>query len=47
MKDYQTMAAYLYDGGWRAEDAEDIQREYGLDDFDLAEIVAWLKEMED
>lgn len=47
MKDYAEMAAVLYDGGWRAEDAEDIQREYGLDYFDLVEIVAWLKDMDD
>lgn len=47
MKDYETMAAHLYDGGWRAEDAEEIQKEYGLDVFDLEEIVAWLKNMEE
>ena len=39
MKDYGSMAAALYDGGWRAEDKEQLQAEYDLSDEDLERIV--------
>ena len=39
MKDYESMAAALYDGGWRAEDKEQLQAEYDLSDEDLERIV--------
>ena len=42
MKDY----AALYDGGWRADDLYEIQKEYDLDDFDRDEIVSWLWQYE-
>lgn len=39
MKDYGSMAAALYDGGWRAEDKEQLQAEYDLTDEDVEQIV--------
>ncbi len=45
-KDYESMAAALYDGGWRAEDKEQLQAEYGLTDDDVERIVDLLAEYE-
>lgn len=42
MKDYESMAAALYDGGWRAEDRDQIKVEYDLTDDDLKHIVQLL-----
>lgn len=42
MMDYAGMAAALYDGGWRAEDLYEIQKEYHLNNKDRDEIVSWL-----
>ena len=39
MRDYGSMAAALYDGGWRAEDKEQLQAEYDLTDEDVEQIV--------
>ena len=39
MKDYESMAAALYDGGWRAEDKEQLKKEYDLTDEDAERIV--------
>ena len=39
MKDYESMAAALYDGGWRAEDRDQLKAEYGLTDDDVERIV--------
>ena len=39
MKNY---AKILYNGGWRSNDLYEIQRLYGLDDFDRDEIANWL-----
>ena len=41
--DYEQVAASLYDGGWRAEDAEELQQEYKLTDEEMSSI---LKELE-
>lgn len=41
--DYEQVAASLYDGGWRTEDAEELQQEYALSDDELVNI---LKELE-
>ena len=43
-KDYGSMAAALYDGGWRAEDKEQLQMEYDLTDDDVERIVDLLAE---
>lgn len=37
----------LYDGGWRAEDREQLKEEYGLDDEELDIIVDQLQIIED
>ena len=39
MKDYESAAAALYDGGWRAEDKEQLKKEYDLTDEDAERIV--------
>ena len=39
MKDYESMAAALYDGGWRAEDREQLKAEYDLTDEEVKRIV--------
>lgn len=39
MKDYGSMAAALYDGGWRAEDKDQLKVEYDLSDEDLERII--------
>lgn len=46
MKDYESMAAALYDGGWRAEDRDQLKAEYDLSDEDLERIVDLLAEYE-
>ena len=44
MKDYESMAAALYDGGWRVEDREQLKAEYDLTDEDVERIVDLLAE---
>ena len=39
MKDYESMAAALYDGGWRADDKDQLKTEYDLTDEDVERIV--------
>ena len=39
MKDYGSMAAALYDGGWRADDKDQLKVEYDLTDDDVERIV--------
>jgi len=39
VKDYGSMAAALYDGGWRAEDKDQLKVEYDLSDEDLERII--------
>jgi len=39
MRDYESTAAALYDGGWRAEDKEQLQAEYDLTDEDVEQLV--------
>ncbi|MEG3069475.1 MAG: hypothetical protein RQM92_00215 [Candidatus Syntrophopropionicum ammoniitolerans] len=43
---YDSIAASLFDGGWRAADTEQLKEEYDLNDSDLEEIVARLAEYE-
>lgn len=42
----QSMAAALYDGGWRAADSTDLMREYGFTADEVAYIVRELERME-
>jgi len=42
MKDYESMAAALYDGGWRVEDRDQLQAEYDLTDDDTEHITRLL-----
>ena len=44
MKDYGSIAAALYDGGWRADDKDQLKVEYDLTDDDLKHIVDLLAE---
>lgn len=46
MKDINTTAASLYDGGWRAEDRCQLVNEYNLTTEEADEICEALKEME-
>ena len=43
----QTSAAYLYDGGWRKEDKEQLIAEYGLSEEDAQKICAELARFEE
>ena len=43
-KDYESMAAALYDGGWRADDKDQLKVEYDLTDDDVERIVDLLAE---
>lgn len=42
----ETAAAGLYDGGWRKEDRDDLQKEYDLTDHDADQIAETLGEYE-
>lgn len=46
MTDYQSIAASLYDGGWRKDEAEWIAREYNFSRADAAKICEYLAEMQ-
>lgn len=46
MTQYRESAWSLYDGGWRAEDAEQLKLEYDLTDEELEALVAELAECE-
>lgn len=46
MTDYHSIAASLYDGGWRAEDLDDIAREYDFSQVDAAKICEYLADMQ-
>lgn len=46
MTDYQSIAAALYDGGWRAEDMDDIAREYDFSQVDASKICEFLADMQ-
>jgi hypothetical protein len=39
VKDYESMAAALYDGGWRVEDRDQLKAEYNLTDSDVEQLV--------
>ena len=47
MKDFDMSAAALYDGGWRAEDKEQLMAEYDLSEAEATEICEWLKKYEE
>ena len=44
LSNLQSIAATLYDGGWRSEDKERIVEEYGLSESDADTVCALLKE---
>lgn len=44
--DYEQVAASLYDGGQRAEDAEELQQEYALSDDELVNILKKLEKLD-
>lgn len=45
MKDIKTSAAALFDGGWRAEDIEELKAEYMLTDEEAQELAGALREL--
>lgn len=47
MKDYITSAAALYDGGWRAEDKEQLIQEYGLTEEEADKLTERLADLEE
>jgi hypothetical protein len=46
MKDFETSAAALYDGGWRATDKEELIEEYDLTEEEASKICELLEEYE-
>ena len=46
MKDYAASAAALYDGGWRAEDKDQIVEEYELTEEEADKLCEILAELE-
>lgn len=46
MTDYRSSAAALYDGGWRAEDRDELIEEYRLTEEEVSEICKILAELE-
>lgn len=46
MTDYRSSAAALYDGGWRAEDRDELISEYGLTEEEVSKICEILAEFE-
>lgn len=42
----EQMAGAAYDGGWRASDKEDLQKEYGFNDDELEIVLDKLAEIE-
>lgn len=46
MKDYLASAAALYDGGWRAEDKDQIVEEYELTEEEADKLCEILEELE-
>lgn len=47
MRDYTSMVASLYDGGWRAEDRDQLVSEYNLTAEEAEEICKLLEDMEE
>lgn len=47
INDPQSTAAALYDGGWRADDREELGAEFNLDENDLNEICKLLKDFDE
>lgn len=47
MTDYRACAAALYDGGWRAEDRDELIEEYILTEDEVSEICEILAGFED
>lgn len=46
MKDYVSSAAALYDGGWRADDKEELIEEYDLTKEEATKLCELLEEYE-
>lgn len=47
IKDFESSAAALYDGGWRAEDKEELMQEYDLTEEEAEKICTLLASYED
>lgn len=47
LKDYSSSAAALYDGGWRAEDHDQLMSEYDLTTEEADKLCELLKEMDE
>ena len=43
MKDFESMSAALYDGGWRVEDRDQLKVEYDLTEDDVEHIIDLLE----
>lgn len=46
MKDYESIAGSLYDGGWRVDDKDELQRDYELTEDEAEEICKYLEKFE-
>ena len=46
MMDYGTSAAFLYDGGWRAKDKEQLIDEYNLTEEEAEKLIRELANLE-
>ena len=44
IEDFQGTAAALYDGGWRADEKEEIMEEYGISSWEADQICEYLEE---
>ena len=47
IKDFESVAASLYDGGWRATDGDDLQKECGLTYEETERLVTLLAQYEE
>lgn len=47
IKNHETSAAALYDGGWRSTDHDELIEEHGLTSEDATKICEYLKRLED
>lgn len=46
LTDYRSMGASLYDGGWRAEDHDELMQEYGFTEWEVGKICEVLSAIE-
>ncbi len=45
--DHQSIAAALYDGGWRTDDENELRQEYDFSQDDAAKICEYLAKMQE